>query len=131
MDTFRPAKIVKSIDEARETFELWRRDRGKRRAIPEALWDAAVSLYPKYSVHQISNALRLNHTLLKNRVHGRRVEPSISIDSPFIELGVSSHLSVCGYTIEMQDRDGAKMKVQVSGAGPDIIKLAQQFWSRA
>jgi hypothetical protein len=95
------------------------------------LWDAAVSLYPKYSVHQISKALRLNHTLLKNRVHGGRDEPSISIDSPFIELGVSSPLAVCGCTIEMQDRDGAKMKVQVSGAYPDIIKLAQQFWNRA
>ena len=131
MDTFKPAKIIKGIDEVREKFALWRRERDKRGAIPELLWDAAVSLYPKYSVHQISKTLRLNHTQLKRRVHGGAVIPSASSGAAFIELGVSRPMAACECIIEMHGRDGARMKAQISGACPDIIKLARQFWRRA
>lgn len=57
-----------NLAQVRDQFENWRKTRQKRTAIPEALWDAAVSLSKDYSTLQISKALRLHYTTLKNRI---------------------------------------------------------------
>jgi len=79
-----------TLEQAKAKFEDWRRTRGKRRAIPNTLWEAAVSLAPQYPLYQISKALRLHYTRLKNRLQERRSSPVASgVCSPaFIELFV-------------------------------------------
>ena len=59
-----PARSNKKprLEQVQKQFELWRRSRAKRGAIPDALWQAAIMLFPDYPVHRISKALRLNYT---------------------------------------------------------------------
>ena len=46
-----PVNKKPSLKRVREQFEHWRRSRGKRRTIPDALWQAAVMLFPDYGLH--------------------------------------------------------------------------------
>ena len=52
-------------------FQEWRTNRGKVERIPEALWQAAVALYPRYSVFRIARVLRLNFVELRDRIRPR------------------------------------------------------------
>ena len=72
MDLPVPANRSYNLEEVRDQFEHWRRSREKRSVIPDALWQAAILLFPKYSFCQISKALRLNYTDLKHRVEAHR-----------------------------------------------------------
>lgn len=56
------------FERVRSRFERWRKTREGHPRIPETLWRAAARLAPRYSVHEIARALRLNHTDLKKRV---------------------------------------------------------------
>mgnify|MGYP001198447607 FL=1 len=42
-----------------QQFQRWRASRGRMEKIPDALWHAASSLYPRYTVFRIARALRL------------------------------------------------------------------------
>ena len=104
------------LEEVRERFEQWRDSRDKRGRIPDALWEAAATLYPAYSVHQIAKALHLNHRKLRQRIHEQQAVPSLPTAAPaFIDLGVSDVLTPCECTVEMQHQNGARMRVQVKG----------------
>ncbi|MBW1867303.1 MAG: hypothetical protein JRE58_09810 [Deltaproteobacteria bacterium] len=116
------------LDEVRIQFEQWRNSRDKRKAIPEALWDAAASLYPAQSLHQISKALRLNHTKLKHYVQGPSPELSMPAAS-FIEVDLAGPASPCKGIAEMRHQNGDMMTMQVMDSR-DLMKLARLFWSR-
>jgi hypothetical protein len=72
MDLPAPANKKSPLEQVQEQFEHWRRSRAKRGAITDALWQAAVMLFPDYGLHRISKALRLNNTDLKHRVNAHR-----------------------------------------------------------
>ena len=78
-----PANKKLTLDRVREQFEHWRRTRKKRGAIPEVLWEAAVSLHPEYSLCQISKVLRLGYNDLKHRVQAQRSTISLHSSPPF------------------------------------------------
>jgi hypothetical protein len=114
------------LDQVREQFEQWRQSREKRGSIPDTLWEAAASLHPQYSLHQISKALRLNHTKFRQRVLGHKDEPC---GAPvFIDVGLSqSSISEC--TVEIAHPNGAKIRMQLKGPnGLELINHARQFW---
>jgi len=121
------------LEEVRERFVQWRDSRDKRGRIPDALWEAATTLYPAYSVHQIAQALHLNHRKLKQRIHEQQAVSSLPAPpAAFIDLGVSDALiTPCESIVEMQHQNGARMRVQVKGQNElDLMKLVRQFWSR-
>ncbi|MBW1959619.1 MAG: hypothetical protein JRI63_14035 [Deltaproteobacteria bacterium] len=61
-----------SLAEVCDRFKHWRQTRKSRREpVPQQLWQAAVQLAGRYSINEISRALRLNYTDLKNYVHDR------------------------------------------------------------
>jgi len=125
MDLIQPSG-EHSLDEVRAQFEQWRNSRDKRKAIPEALWEAAASLYPAHSLHQISKALRLNHTKLKHYVQG----PNLSMPpASFIEVGFVGPASPYKGSVEMRHQNGARMTMQITD-NRDLMKLARLFWSR-
>jgi len=125
------ANDERQLEEVRERFEQWRDSRNKRGRIPDALWQAAATLYPAYSLHQISRTLHLNHTKLKQCIHEQQTVSSLPPVPAFIELGLSDAVTPCECIVEMQHRDGARMRVQVKGGGrPDLMKLVRQFWGR-
>jgi hypothetical protein len=133
MDLPAPANKKLTLEQVQEQFEHWRRSRGKRGAIPDALWQAAIMLFPDYALHRISKALRLNYTDLKHRVNAHRstCEQSDVSTAGFIELGLSDPMRPAECMIEMADQKGATMRMHFKGeAGLDLLELGKAFWSR-
>lgn len=130
MDLIQPSGEQPSLNEVRAQFEHWRHSRDKRNAIPGALWEAAASLYPAYSMHHISKTLRLNHTKLKQHIKGNSSDLTMPTEATFIEMGFAKPSPPCQCIVEMQHRNGGKMAMKVTGGSLDLMKLARLFWSR-
>lgn len=133
MDLPAPANKKSALEQVQEQFEHWRRSRAKRGAIPDALWQAAVRLFPDYGLHRISKALRLNNTDLKHRVNAHRstCEQTDVSTAGFIELGLSDPMRRGQCMIEMADQKGASMRMYFKGeAGLDLLELGKAFWSK-
>ncbi len=133
MDLPAPANKKSPLEQVQKQFELWRRSRAKRGAIPDALWQAAIMLFPDYPVHRISKALRLNYTDLKHRVNAHRStyeQPDVNT-AGFIELGLSDPMRPAECIIEMADQKGATMRMYFKGeTGLDLLELGKAFWSK-
>jgi hypothetical protein len=122
-----------SLEEVKQLFTTWRASRKHKTRIPDDLWEAAASLAAQYSIHQISRALRLNHTALKDQVAARSQENNIAtLQQPcFLELPPpqSPPLSEC--LIEMENRHGEKMRMHFAGeVSLDLLAVSQNFWTR-
>ena len=133
MDLPAPANKKLTLEQVQEQFEHWRRSRKKRGAIPDALWQTALMLFPDYPVHRISKALRLNYTDLKHRINAYRstCEQSDVSTSGFIELGLSDPMRPAESMVEMADQKGATMRMYFKGeAGLDLLELGKAFWSK-
>ena len=133
MDLPAPANKTSPLKQVQEQFEHWRRTRKKRETIPDALWQAAVMLFPDYGLHRISKALRLNYTDLKHRVnvHRSACEQSEVSTTGFIELGLNDSMRPAECMIEMADEKGASLRMYFKGqAGLDLLELGKAFWSK-
>ncbi len=129
MEVTVPLDQQPSLEQVRAQFEQWRRSRGKRRAIPESLWQAAACLYPTLPLSRISKALGLDYTKLKDHVHGQAPDPSLPAEAAFIELGGAGSVPACAFTVQMRHRSGS-MTVQGVTAR-QLMKLTRLFWSRS
>ncbi len=123
-----------TLNEVKGQFELWRKTRKSPRPMPRELWDAATKLSETYSINQISKALRLNHTSVKNRVHKMKTkETSIQKvqDSSFVELNFEQSPSVSECIVEMENSSGAKMRMCFKGnTNLDLLELGKEFWRK-
>ena len=116
-----------SLEDVRSQFANWRRNRNPRSRIPSELWDAAVSLYPQYSINKIARALRLSHAELKKRIAARGLAPCTGSVLPagFVELPMPP-ASQC--TVEMLNRHGEKLRMEFSGEIQlDLMELSRSF----
>jgi hypothetical protein len=121
----------RSLSEVKELIEAWRQNRLKRRPMPEELWEAAAGLSKEYSLHQISKALRLNHTALKKRVLPDKASAPKEPIPMFIELEVPREPVMAECIIEMQDGAGGKMRMQFRGHTDfDLLELGNAFWRK-
>jgi hypothetical protein len=122
-----------ALEQVCQQFEYWRQTRKKRCPIPKRLWRAAESLYPEYSLHNISKALRLNYTDLKTRIDQKQTASISSAINPaeFIELKINPAIHPPECLVEMEDPFGAKMRMHFKGgAGLDLLELGRIFLSR-
>lgn len=56
--------------------------------------------------------------------------PVISDAVPFIELAAPMPAALCRCTLELENRGGAKMRIQLHGnAMPDLVAISQTFWN--
>ena len=120
-----------TLEGIQKQFETWRQTREKRAPIPAPLWDAAVNLSKDYSILQISKALRLNYTDLKDRVLSQPDEEIVKVEHnlPFIELDFEQTKSSSHCVIEMEKSNGAKMKMYFTGERSlDLLELGKSFW---
>ena len=76
-----------AIDEARQRFQAWRKNRRLGSPIPDNLWDKAVQLARAHGVNPIARALHLDYYDLKRRASCPRVGESSH--PAFIEVAVS------------------------------------------
>ncbi len=131
-----------TLEEIREQFETWRKTREKRTTIPDALWEAAISLSSQHSLCQISKALRLNYSDLKHRVQSSQsfLQSSPVIDSAFIDLGLKAPILPVECIVEMENQNGGKMRICFKGEAPDhrcgifdrldLLELGKVFWGK-
>jgi hypothetical protein len=127
-----PARLVS----LRRRFEEWRRTRKVRSRIPEPLWAAAVKVAKKHGLHRTAKALRVNYYALKERVEGGVDAGNASREdaTTFLELAAASPMPLiradsCECTLELENIDGAKMRVRLSGvAMPDLVALSRSFY---
>ena len=130
MTTKRPGKHPNdkpTIDQLQKRFELWRQSHKPRSRIPESLWDSAVHAVSKYGLHRTAKALHLDYYTLKKRLEGGNVakDPSPS----FIELRPPVREPVSECLIELENRNGAKMRIHIKGNGtPDLNAIGTMFW---
>ena len=121
-----------ALSELRDRFESWRKKKENRTdPIPEALWVSAVSLARKYGLNDVTKVLRLERYSLKKRVENlpeprKPIKPEIC-HPQFVELSQPVLAPEC--SLEFENPNGAKMKVQLKGtANLDLVALGQAFW---
>jgi len=121
----RPTVSVSTeIEEARQQFENWRRDRKRGERIPVYLWAKAVAAAKVEGVWPTAKALHLDHSRLKRRVRNKEEDEKSSAFVELVPQGVM--LYVC--TVEMEDGRGARMRVELKGAAVDVTALSRTFW---
>lgn len=120
--------IERDLEEIRERFERWRDNRKRGARIPAELWQAAVSLFPRYSVNQISRALGLDYEGVRNRVENERDGGAKGFR--FWELRLSelqAHIGEC----RLRAEDGAGRKVELelkSIEAGQLLQLIGELW---
>jgi hypothetical protein len=117
------------IKKVQQQFENWRKKRrSKRSPIPEDLWEAAIGLHGEYGTYEIAKALRLNSRKLKSKILNA---PEKKSESPpaFIQFDIPGpQPRQSEWLIEMENVDGAKMKISgTCSEMPDIALICQNF----
>jgi len=124
-----------TLEEVSAQLESWRKTKsGIREPIPQKLWQYAAELCQKYSVSIISNALGLSYTDLKKRVYGPSVskQPTNKKDPSFIEIKYQQPLLASEATVEIEDKNGLKMKIYFKGKPDfDIAGLVKAFQQKS
>ena len=120
-------------------FERWRRTHKAHRRIPDRLWAAAVKTAGTCGLHRTSKALRLDYYSLKERVEQqaaadreeRAAAPKfLELTPPAEHASAAVPAGPCQCTLELEDADGAKMRVYLRGvATPDLAALSRSFWN--
>jgi len=143
--------VAARLEPLRRRLEQWRRTRQGRSRIPESLWQAAVKAAGRYGLNPTAQALGLDYYSLKKRVESadsRRVaeRKSASHSMPglqaipaddqamaaFVELAAAPPAGTPECILELEDSDGAKMRVHLKGAeAPDLTALTRSFWGNA
>ena len=112
------------IEEARQQFENWRRERKRGKRIPANLWSTAVTLAKEHGVWPTAKVLKLDHNRLKRHVgHGEEDEKS----SAFVEV-IPQGAMLYSCSVEMEDGRGARMRIELKGAAVDVTALRRTFW---
>ncbi len=121
-------KISQALVTVRQRVECWRKEHGGPGSrIPKELWDQAVSVARAEGVSAASRALRMDYGRLKERV---ALSESASGDDAFVELERGQLGGSVKTVVELQRRDGARMRVETA-SGVDLEGLTRAFcgWS--
>jgi hypothetical protein len=123
-----PAKLVRG----QRQFEKWRRTHRPRARLPETLWSLATGLAREYGLHRTARTLRLDYQQLKKRLAlpaGVPISPT-SATPPFLELLPAGTLPTLECTIECEDGQGARIRIQLrSRELLDLAALSRGLWS--
>jgi len=121
------------LEALRRRFKQWRRSRKIGSRIPEALWAAAVKLAEAHGIHVTAKALGVDYYSLKKRLEEKPASPS-RMSAPvrgatFVELPAAARIGIPECILELEDVDGAKMRIQLNGiAAPDLAALSRSLW---
>ena len=126
-----------------DRFQQWRRSRTKIGRIPDALWQAAIALYPRYTVFRIARALGLNFVELRDRVRpkvkasggGNRKSTPASVERlHFMELPAAAEggsQSECHLKVR-NGRCGTRITLRLKGSGVgQLLETLRGLWGAA
>ena len=120
---------MESLAALRQKFARWRGQPKRKRKIPEELWVAAAEAAGEWGVCRVARELRLNYTVLRDRVRNQEAETE-ETDSHFVELDATAMFARAP-VIELTAPDGATLRVEIPGGhAVDVVRLAQAFWER-
>jgi hypothetical protein len=120
--------VSADIEQVRRRLQEWRCSRKHGARIPEALWISAVKLAKKYPPARIAHELGLDYNGLKQRLSTASSE--VAAQPTFIELAPLKPAYHCECTIAIEDRRGAKMKLELKGASAvDVAAVSRALWS--
>ncbi len=112
-------------------FAQWRRTHAYGARIPEPLWSSAAELAVQHGLSRTATALKLGYYDLKKRV-AEKTTGRLETESPssaFVELSPAALGVGCQCTIELEKRDGSRMRIELKGASaPDLAAMSRSFW---
>jgi hypothetical protein len=126
-----------------ERLAAHRKRTPRRRRIPEAIWDAAVSLAERQGVNPVARTLGLDYYSLKQRLLDRRASAcrpgrdGVGGDGPgavlpeFVEVCVGGPAPGMGWAVAFEDGSGRRLTLRApEGKDVDVAALAEVFWRR-
>ena len=120
-----------TLEETSARLDNWRKTKSSiREPIPPKLWHQAVELCQKHSVSCVAKTLRLSYTDLRKRVCGPSISkrPINKNDPAFIEIKYQQPFLTSEAIVEIEDKNGLKMKVCFKGKPDfDLMNLAKAF----
>jgi hypothetical protein len=118
------------LEQLRLRFELWRRNHPGRHRLPQELWSAAANLAQRYGVCRTAKALRLEYYSLKKHMQmGAAGKGELERSPRFVELLPLNSSNIPECSVELENVRGAKIKIQVKGAGiGELSNLTQLLW---
>ena len=121
-------KLPARVEATRERFEKWRSDRPSRACpIPTDLWAAAARCAHEFGYHRTAQVLGLDSGKLKRKAEALGKRPRKSVPG-FVELVAPGRGALAECTVELENRAGAKLRIELRGAAvPDLIDLARRF----
>jgi len=126
------ALAAEDLEQVQEQFRSWREKRKKGTRIPAALWQAAVSLYPRYSLYKISRSLRLDYADLRDRIEGGKGSSQSlkAKDYRFMEVRLSEafgNISEC--RLRAEEPGGRKVELELKGiAVGQLLQVLAEVW---
>ena len=124
----------RELEEVRRLFEQWRQRRKLGARIPAELWEAAVSLFPRYTVNQISRALRLDFVILKKRIGNvkgaKKSEGATGFR--FWEFRLpDSRMNIQECRLRAEDGSGRKVELELKDIGAEpLLQLLGGLWGQ-
>jgi hypothetical protein len=121
------------LSELRDQLEQWRQSQSGATRLPEALWTSAATLATTQGVGPVARTLRLDYNKLKRQVPPASAEGWPSAPPTFVELRPRPWLPqvTTACRIELSDRQGAKMTLELPCDPATVVGVAQAFWRRA
>jgi hypothetical protein len=105
-----------SLDDVKTHFEHWRATRTKQRErIPQSLWDEVKTLIDRYSLSEITTALRINTSQIKDNL---KINTKINFIEAHIDTSNFPHQSPISFT----DKEQA-CAIELHRANGNILKI--------
>ena len=128
--------LLDDLAQVARQLAQWRRTHAARARIPEWLWDSAANAAARHGVSRTSTTLKLGYYDLQRRLAEKTAtaaRPEHDMAYPgFVELTPASLGVPCECTIELEKRDGARMRIELKGASvPDLAAVSRSFWESA
>jgi hypothetical protein len=131
MRTSKTRVLPARLAAARRRFERWRRTRKIGARIPESLWTQAVKLAEAYGVSATSQALAVDYYSLKKRLGEPQSSRSATPVSgaAFVELPSPMRSVIPECIVELENAEGAKMRIQLGGIeASHLAALGRSLW---
>ncbi len=121
------------LSELRDQLDHWRQSQAGVTRLPEALWISAATLATTHGVGLVARSLRLDYNKLKRQVPPAATAGLPSAPPTFVELRPREWLpqTATACRIELSDRHGAKMTLELPWDSATVVGVAQAFWRRA
>lgn len=123
-----PSHVINhQIDQLQKRLEAWRKSHKPHSRLPVRLWKAAARIAGQHGLNKTAKALRLDYYDLKKRLDV--VAVSHGPAPSFIELSPATPSLVPECLMELEARNGTKMRIHLKGmAVPDLNTLSSTFW---